>query len=180
MRRGWEANKDRVDSCWALVYEASQMNPKSVLIIGQKKDFIIESMQRVSIKTDVVAPAKDGSFSTEGGKKYDVVICAGILAHIPYKKFRTTLRRIYNVVNEGAIIQLPDAGPCFTVKKKVYSGLSLSPYTMEENHFWEIGTSRYGLLRVRYDIFMAGFALVNTYRVPDNPFHRLFILEKKG
>ncbi|MBI3962465.1 MAG: hypothetical protein HY335_06920 [Deinococcus sp.] len=46
-------------------------------------------------------------------------------------------------------------------------------------HYWEISKAGYALRRVLGDMRAAGFQVVKTYRVFENPYHRFFVLRKQ-
>ena len=179
MARGWEKIKDRVDSCFSQVYEASKYKPKNVLAIGAKRPFLIDGFKRANVEITTYTPPPGRKFTLNCEKAFDVIVCAGVLAHMPYKEFGLCLQEIKKATRKGAVIVLPDAGPCVKVNQVIVSGLSIPAYKVEDVHYWEIGTFGYGLARIRATIFAAGFTLEYTYRVPDNPFHRVFVLSKR-
>ena len=49
----------------------------------------------------------------------------------------------------------------------------------EEEHYWEIGKVSYPLNKITKDIEGAGFKIIKTYRIFENPYHRFFVLIKE-
>lgn len=46
-------------------------------------------------------------------------------------------------------------------------------------HYWEIGKAGYPLSKITKDIEKAGFKIIKTYRIFENPYHRFFVLKKE-
>ena len=51
-------------------------------------------------------------------------------------------------------------------------------HKFDGEHYWELNKVSYSLEKVLRD-FSEHAALINTYRVPENPYHRFFIFECK-
>ena len=49
----------------------------------------------------------------------------------------------------------------------------------ENKHYQEIGKVSYPLSKITKDIRRAGFKILKTYRIFENPYHRFFILKKE-
>jgi SAM-dependent methyltransferase len=49
-------------------------------------------------------------------------------------------------------------------------------HEFDGEHYWEIGTEGYPVARVREAMTRAGFRLEREFRVPENPWHRFFVL----
>jgi SAM-dependent methyltransferase len=56
------------------------------------------------------------------------------------------------------------------------------PWTPEggSEHFWEVGSDGHPLERLSAAVERAGLALVHTYRVPENPWHRFVVARPRG
>jgi SAM-dependent methyltransferase len=48
--------------------------------------------------------------------------------------------------------------------------------TFDGQHYWEIGLRAFPLARIESALAEAGFGDIRTYRVPENPWHRFFVL----
>ena len=138
---------------------------------------------------DVVAPvtripAPDAVF--------DAALCCQVLEHLPYAEFPAALAELRRVTRTGLVLSLPDATPHFDfaialpgIRRK---RVSLSPSLLGKRqrpdklaplgHHWEIGYRPTTLAHVKHDIRTAGWIIERTWRVPEKPWHRFFLLRR--
>jgi len=57
--------------------------------------------------------------------------------------------------------------------------LRVNTNNFEEENYWEIVKDDYPLHRIIKDIESAGFKIVKTYRIFENPYHRFYIKERE-
>ena len=123
-------------------------------------------------------------------RSFDLIACYEILEHLPYEKFYKTISEIFRVSKSYAILSLPDTNRVyrFSVQiPKIGEIKKLIPlpqlrqllHKFDGQHYWEIGEKGYPLNRITNDIKDAGFKIVKTYRVFENPYHRFFVLKKR-
>jgi ubiquinone/menaquinone biosynthesis C-methylase UbiE len=123
-------------------------------------------------------------------KSFDVVACYEILEHLPYEDFSKALSEIFRVSKSYAILSLPDAGRVYRIyiqipKIGIFKKLISLPriqnpiHKFDGEHYWEIGKAGYSLSKITKDIKEAGFKILKTYRIFENPYHRFFVLKKE-
>ena len=189
-------SKRRFASFWHQIDETLKTNPTNVLEIGKGSGFFSAfiASEGIDIKTldiaddlqpDIIASVLDMPMSDNS---FDTITCCQVLEHLPYDFFEKALREIARVTKENIIISLPDASmgwyyalhipaygrvefmlqlPMFVKKQHVFDG----------EHYWEIGKKGYPLNLILKAFDTAGLALINTYRVIENPYHRFFVLK---
>jgi len=195
-RFGTYVSKRRWASIWHQLDEVLSLQPTTVLEIGPGPG-IFKTMARLfgvrvetvdtdsTLHPDHVASVIDLPMPSNS---VDVVGCFEVLEHIPYKLLAQALAEIYRVTRRSAVISLPDARPCVRLRiphigKRQF--LIEPPFWRSQlhrfdgEHYWEINKRGYHLSVIVQAIMHAGFALVRTYRVWDNPYHRMFVLRKQ-
>lgn len=191
-------SKRRFCSYWHQIQEVLARDPRHVLEIGVGTQFVSRYLatRGISVVTcdidaekhpDVVASAIKLPFSNNA---FDTVVACEIIEHLSYEEALTAMKELYRVTSQWCVMSLPDATPVAAIQfpipfiKKVkwlFSIPSLFPRVhriTKHGHHWEIGKRNYPLARVKDDMFKAGFTVVKTYRVFENPYHRFFVLEK--
>ncbi|KJJ85222.1 type 11 methyltransferase [Candidatus Omnitrophus magneticus] len=182
--------KKRFISYWHQINEIIKTNPKNILEIGagnkfvsiylKQKNFNVTTVDiNPNLEPDVVAnvikmPFKNNSFHT--------VNCCETLEHMPYENFSKALSEIYRVAEFHAVISIPD------ITKILHVPYILQKYADKffkkaiprdlDKHYWEIGKKMYPLSRIIKDIKHTGFIVVSSYNVPENLYHKFFILKK--
>lgn len=192
-------SKRRFISYWHQIDEALALNPAGTLEIGTGNGFVAKYLRDHGLavttfdiderlEPDVVGsvtklPFEDGYF--------ELVMACEILEHIPYAEAQKGLREIRRISSRSAVISLPDATralriefpiPKFGKVRKLFVIPKLFPEQHKltaHGHLWEIGKKGFPLSRVKQDIRQAGFEIIKTYRVFENPYHRFFVLQKK-
>ena len=188
-------DKKRWASYWNQISEIARFNPENVLIVGKGNGLISEYLKLRNIKnitldideslnSDVIASVLKMPFPNE---KFDAILCAQVLEHLPYENFLEALLEIKRVAKQGAIISLPHFGPAVRFLLKLpflpeIKFLFKIPYPKKHifkgEHYWEIGKYDYPLRRIKNDIKKSGFTIKNDYVVFENPLHHFFVLKK--
>ena len=191
-------SKGRFISYWYQINEIIKLNPKKVLEIGIGNGFISKYLKerKVNVLTldvdkrlnpDMVGSVLNIPFSDES---FDLIACYEMLEHIEYKNINKALSEIFRVSKSYAILSLPDASRVYRVylqipKIGVFKRLISLPrlknpiHKFDGEHYWEIGKAGYPLSKITKDIERAGFDIIKTYRIFENPYHRFFILKKE-
>jgi len=186
-------------SYWYQIYEVLKTNPKTVLEIGPGSKIVTNYLRGIGIKVltvdinenldpDIICSVTELSSCIR--RKVDTVLCAEVLEHIPFEYFEKSIKEIWNVTRQNAIISLPEGVATLRINlrppmmREFNIALSI-PHMYEilnvpiwKDHYWEIGRGGYSLKKVS-SILSKYFMIKNTYRVPENPYHRFFILKKK-
>ena len=120
--------------------------------------------------------------------KYDVVLCAQVLEHLPFSKFEKSLNEIKKVCKRYAIITLPYGGidlsliVYFSKKglKKILNTKIPFPrkHKFDGEHYWEIGKKGYSLSKIR-KILSKYFIVEREFYPPENIWHYFFVLSVK-
>ena len=191
-------SKRRFLSYWHQIDEILSLDPKSVLEIGVGNGFVAKYLRDhgLAVTTldiderlhpDVVGSVTKLPFEEAS---FELVMACEILEHIPYEQAKEGLKEIHRVSSRGAVISLPDATrtariefpiPKFGKVRKLFVIPKFFPHAHKitaHGHYWEIGKKGFPLKKVSDDIERAGFKIVKTYRVFENPYHRFFVLEK--
>jgi len=191
-------SKGRFISYWYQINEIIKLNPKKVLEIGIGNGFVSKYLKerKVNVLTldvdkrlnpDMVGSVLNIPFSDES---FDLIACYEVLEHIEYKNIDKALSEIFRVSKSYAILSLPDASRVYRVylqipKIGVFKRLISLPrlknpiHKFDGEHYWEIGKDGYPLSKITKDIERAGFDIIKTYRIFENPYHRFFILKKE-
>lgn len=197
MERDYDS-KERFCSYWHQIDEVLSSRPNTLLEIGVGNGFVgaylaergvgvtsLDIEDRLS--PDVVGtvcrlPFKDDSF--------EKVLCCEVLEHIPFESFGTALSEIRRIASKDAVISLP---VCMSVRKwgkntvlncSLLCVLSIPRKSRlhtasDQEHFWEVDSSRWTVRNVSREIERRGWTIVKRYRVPENPFHMFFVLHKR-
>lgn len=189
--------KSRWISYWYQINEVINLKPKSVLEIGVGNKTVSDYLTKIgikvrtcdfdkSLKPDVVADVLNMPFKKDS---FDVVLCAEVLEHLPFKNFSRALSNIHKVSNKYAIITLPN----FSITN-LYFGIKVIPYIPKKEflirirypvkhkflgeHFWEIGKKGFPVSLIKEFIQKSGFQIKQNYSPIEDPRHNFFILEK--
>lgn len=191
-------SKRRFVSYWHQIQEVLACNPQHVLEVGVGTRFVSRYLlaRGISITTcdidadtrpDVVASVTKLPFFDN---TFDTVIACEILEHLPYEESLKALQELHRVTSQWLILSLPDATPAAAIQfpipyvKKVKWLLSIPALfprahrITKHGHHWEIGKRGYPLAHIKNDFSSAGFILIKTYRVFENPYHRFFVGKK--
>jgi|SRR3989344_6078797 len=188
-------DKRRFMSYWYQIKEVSDFHPENVLIIGKGSGLVSEYLKLTgikavtldideSLKPDVAASVLDMPF---GDSEFDVVLCAQVLEHLPYKDFDQAIFEIKRVSKNGAVISLPHFGPAirFLFKLPLLPEIKFMvklPYPkkhkFKEEHYWEIGKRGYPVKKIKKDIEKNRLNITKDFVVFENPLHHFFIVKK--
>ena len=191
----------RLNSYYWQMHYISSFTPDSILELGVG-DSIVASMLKAmgysvltcDISTDVAAdvvadiknlPFKDNSF--------DLVASFQVLEHLEYEQFYKCLRSLHGIARKYVLLSLPQGRKYFEFKihlpwmrKDRYFGIfkdipRFPSYKKPagRSHYWEIGVQGYPLHRIVKDIEGAGFRILVNRSIPQNVYHRFFVLGKR-
>ncbi len=121
----------------------------------------------------------------------DVALCCQVLEHVPFRHFKRALSELRRISSRGVVLSLPDCSPHYELRLRlpVLPPLVLTGSRKRDpgpewkarklrgdGHYWEIGYDGYRLADISAAIAEVGLQIVDTYRVPEKPYHRLFKL----
>ncbi len=189
-------SKGRFNSYYAQIKEVLDLKPKSILEVGVGTSFTCSYLRRFGFQVFTIDILKELGTDLIGSVNLlplknecvDVSICFEVLEHLPYFYFEKALLEINRICKSYAVISLPDSSYYlgFSIKfpLTIPSPLFSFPKTIHRKldsgsaHHWEIGRNGYPLHKIKDDIKKSGFSIKKTYRVFENPFHRMFLLKK--
>mgnify|MGYP005841262205 CR=1 FL=1 len=119
---------------------------------------------------------------------FDLVLCCQVLEHLPFDQFRPVLEQLRRVTRGRVVLSLPDRRRCITAQVSApglgtravllsLPGLRPRRHVYDGQHFWEIGKRHYSLGRVLQEMQCVGFSVVRHYRIRENPYQHVFVLE---
>jgi len=190
-------SKRRWISYWHQIDEILTLSPNSVLEVGIGNGLVANYLKRrgINITTldiderlmpDYVGSVLDMPFADNS---FEVVTCYEVLEHLPYDDVPKALGEIHRVSSRYAVLSLPDSTRAYRLNIQIpkvgelkilipLPRLEVPKHVFNGEHYWEIGKAGYALRRVMSDMVKAGFRIIKTYRVFENPYHRFFVLEK--
>lgn len=192
-------DKARWTSIWHQIDSVRRSGAHSVLEVGKGVGVLGAVLKQLGLRyvsvdvdaglrPDCVAsvsrlPFADGSF--------DAVCCFQVLEHLPFGAFEGALAELRRVTRCDVIISLPDSSRAwefdfrfssFVVRRLHFPLPFVWParHFFDGEHFWEIGKRGYPLGRVIAALESGGLGVVQTFRVPGNPYHRFFLTRVRG
>lgn len=188
-------NKGRWSSFWHQLDEVNKLAPSSVLEIGVGMGMFKQMCKGLNINVetvdidaalnpDYIASVTDLPFSDN---TYDVTVAFQVLEHLPYEQFPKALRELKRITKRNIIISLPDSRALWRYsfyipkfgEKSIYirkPSIRDSEHKFDGQHYWEISKKGYHLSRIIKDFEKIDLRLIKTYRVPENTYHRFFVL----
>jgi ubiquinone/menaquinone biosynthesis C-methylase UbiE len=191
-------SQERFFAYYYQIREILRTNPLSVLEIGIGNKFVSSYLEKIGLKVvnldilrsllpDVKASILQMPFKE---KSLDVCLCCEVLEHLPFECFSQALLELNRVCKSYTVISVPDSSYYFglhvnfpiRIPRVMFSFPKLlhRKMVLEENvvHYWEIGYQGYPLSKIKMEMAKAGFKVVDTYRVPEKPDCRMFLLKK--
>ncbi|KKS42203.1 MAG: Methyltransferase type 11 [Candidatus Gottesmanbacteria bacterium GW2011_GWB1_43_11] len=189
-------DKPRWISLWQQIYEVNATHPKTVLEVGKGNGVVSHALQLLfrqvttldidpELKPDYVGDVRKLPFKNTS---FDTVLCAEVLEHIPFSDVTPALNELKRVTKKHVILTIPhDYLTYFWLTFKLIpfvkpqSWFFLVPRNQKHEftgqHYWEIGKRGYPLAKIKRTIEESGFTIVKNYCLPENPYHRFFVLE---
>lgn len=181
-------------------------NVLNLLEIGKGNGFVSDFLKKAGVeittldinpnlKPDICGSATNLE-EVLSGKKYDWVLCAEVLEHVPFEMAKEILAQISKVANVGAIITVPR---CQRIFLKIQANVVISkiPFfkgkgadinwllsklggrDISECHHWEIGHSKETQLAKFKDLLEEDFKIERTWIYKHCPYHQFFVLKTK-
>ena len=141
------------------------------------------------VKADVYAHVMDMPF---GQNSFDTVLCCQVLEHLPFRDFTKALKIFKRLSRKSAVISLPDVSRHIDFyinlpkvgkihKSFHYARTKDARSRMRKmGHYWEIGCKDTDLDTIAKSIKESGWHIMKTWRVPEIPWHRFFVLRHEG
>lgn len=188
-------------SYWHQISEVTSLTPSSVLIIGAGDNIVRDVLQKTvpivkvadidsELEPDFVGSVTD--LSSLIPSKFDVVLCSQVLEHLPFEMFEKSISEIYAVTNRYLVLSVPQKYYRFEFVVTAFSKKMVKKivtFCIEkkhkkfiapniDGHYWEVGVKGRSKEKVR-DVLEKYFSINKEFIVPENPYHRFYILEKR-
>lgn len=188
--------KSRWISYWHQLDEILRLSPESVLIIGPGDHIVKKVLDDYipvvktldfdeNLHPDYVCSVTECSRKVE--RKFDCVVCCQVLEHLPFEKFESCIRSIYEITDKNCVISLPvrrwTFGGSLIFFNKVLTGRLVwkrcrVKWKFDGQHYWEIGTKGSGENEIRC-VLMKYFHIRRRFFASGSTYHYFYILEKK-
>ncbi|XOB41355.1 MAG: class I SAM-dependent methyltransferase [Candidatus Nealsonbacteria bacterium] len=187
-------HKTRWISYWHQINEVLSLAPKKVLEVGIGNKTVLNYLKNQGVevitldideklKPDIVGnvlkmPFQDNSF--------DVILCAEVLEHLPFKEFDKALEELERVSKQYVVLSLPHFGhtiklgfkvPLIKEKRLVMKFSFFPKHQFNGEHYWEIGKKGYPLSKIK-KIIEQYFVVKKEFIPFDNQYHHFFVLKK--
>lgn len=188
--------KARWCSIWHQVDEVGRFQPESVLEVGGGVGIFKQTMGCFGVPVTIVDIAEDlepdivGSVTALPVKDdaYDVACAFQVLEHIPFESFVPALKELKRVAKKAVVISLPDAIRGYSSqlvlpklgKRNIWLPRPFTkevPLPEDGQHKWEVNRTGFKLEKIIEIIEGLEFKTCRNYRVPENTYHRFFVLE---
>lgn len=186
--------QERWISYWHQIDEVLKLQPKMVLEIGIGNKMVSDYLKKqgLEVKTlDINKDLKPDFIASVismplANDSFDVILCAEILEHLPFKDFEKALLELERVGKRYIVLSLPHFGPPLKLSFKIpfLKQVKLSwkiPYhpqhKSESPHCWEIGKKGYSAKKIR-NILKKYFKIKKEFIPFENQYHHFYILEK--
>lgn len=179
--------------------EVMALKPRIILEIGIGNGIVSYLLRKAGVKVitmdidpllqpDIVGSVTDIPTNTQ---KFDVVACFEVLEHIPLDKVKAALLEIHRVSRKYFVISLPERKRFFKLEVWIpHFGrhgilwelpfIKLPDHKFDGEHYWEVNKKGSSLKQVLELLTETGFVLLKTYRIPEFPRHRMFLLQKSA
>ncbi len=193
-------SRERWISFWYQVMEVTETKPESVLEIGPGPKIVSNVLKNMRITVTTVdidnrlkpTVGADITRMPFADKSFDCVLAAQVLEHIPFAEVGRALRELARVSRKSIVITLPHYSmfsPSIALKifpfvprvHKVFPISLFAPlHKFDGQHYWEIGKRETPISKVRQLFYgLKDFRLTRDYLIEENPFHHVFVLQRK-
>ena len=144
-----------------------------------------------SLDPDIVADVRRLPFDDE---TYDVVSCCQVLEHVPFDDFSRAIAEIVRVSRRACVVSVPDNTRFASLschlprigRRTIAVALPRlrarhlpDGREQKHGHLWEVGYDGISVRTVVRAMTSHGAVLSRTWRVPELPWHRFFLLAGK-
>lgn len=189
-------HKKRWASLWHQVDETLKWQPDKVLEIGPGPGLFKAACGALGLHVETVDldPALEPDHICSvldlpfADSSYDIACAYQMLEHLPYEQSMSALSEMSRVARTAVIISLPDAAAAWPYSVYIPGRGSIqflvrkpwlwrSKHRFDGEHYWEVNKPGFELRRILEDLEQyTGGRCQRTFRVPDFPYHRFFVL----
>ncbi len=202
-------SKQRMLTYWYQIREILALRPKSVLEVGIGTGLVTSYLRHagISVTTFDINPALEpdilGSVLELEDKvepKFDVVLCARVLHHLPYEDFPAAIAALESVSKKHAIVTLPaddfrlylmaryTSSPFYTMsiplplfmkrlitkRKEIYNNDN-----KYRSGLWKVGERKETNRSNVEAVIGKSWGIEKSYFVPEDSAHQVFVLKKR-
>jgi uncharacterized UPF0146 family protein len=192
----------RIITYWHQLNEVISVSPVTVLEVGIGSKMVSSYLRAQGIDVDTLDVNKNLGADIVGDvrnlealttKKYDVVLCARVLHHLPFVDLEKAVSCLLSATRKRLIITLPvndfrfylimryTSSKFFTfsfplplVLKKILARLFRKEYG---SGLWMLDDSKYRTVRVVSDQLKKQFSLTRSYRISEDRSHIVFVFD---
>jgi hypothetical protein len=179
------------------INDTISLSPKRVLLIGVGNGVVPYHLKNIGydvktidfdrrLKPDIVGDVKDISKLVKN-EKFDVIICAHVLEHLPFEHFNDILE-CFSKTAKYVVLQLPPSS------MQVRFNFAIQPYLLDWNfninipvlfwkkykfnghHYWQPYRKNYSMKRIR-NIIKEYFIIKKAYQCLENHYSYNFVLK---
>lgn len=186
---------DRWVSYWHQIDESLDLEIKQVLEIGIGNKVVSDSLEKEGIEVQTMDIDKELKPNIAGSAEnillkngsVDLILCAEVLEHLPFKKFEQCLGELKRVTKKYVVLSLPHFGPPVKISFKIpfLKEIKIAfkiPWPISHKlggpHYWEIGKRGYSSRKIRKKI-KKYFRIKKEFIPFENQYHHFYILCKK-
>lgn len=182
-------------SLWYQMNEILRAEPRSVLEVGKGAGLLGALLKQYDIeyRSVDIDPELEPDYAASltvlpfENASFDVVVCFQVLEHLPFEEFPLSLKELARVARDRIVLSLPDARkawPCSISIPKIgtiRAAITVPSFFRETHefdgqHYWEINKRGFELGKIVSIILRNGLSLERQFRVPENLYHRFFVL----
>jgi len=194
--------EERWDSYSYIIKKIIKLNPAKILEIGpgakvmtnilKTLNYFVETLDlNEELEPDYVLDITNKKVLKLKGK-FDLILAAQVFEHIEYDDFIKSLEMLKRISKSYFIITLPS-----TRQNSFHFSIRLKISLLREikiirkiyfkkvkelsnpQHYWEIGEVGFPLGKIKRQIRMSGWRIVEETLIPENPYHHFFLLENE-
>lgn len=176
---------------------------ENLLEIGKGNGFVSDFLKKsgIAVTTLDINPALEPDICGSAtdmdtllkGDKFDWVLCAEVLEHVPFAMAKEILKQIAATAREGAVITVPKCQrilfniqgdvtlakvPFFKGKgKKIDWFCSKRGKSISQCHHWEIGHTDETTMKSFVKVLEEDFEVRESWRFRHCPYHQFFVLK---
>jgi len=185
---------ERWISYWHQIDEVLELKPKTVLEVGVGNKIVFDRLQREGVEIQTLDIDKELNPDFAGSvenmpledNSFDVILCAEVLEHLPFKNFEKALLELKRVSKKYLVLSLPHFGPPLKISFKIpfIKEIKIAfkiPYHPKHKsggvHYWEIGKKGCSPKKIR-NIIKKYFKIRKEFIPFESQYHHFYILEK--
>jgi hypothetical protein len=192
---GAYTDKSRWASYWHQIDEVLAVSPATCVEVGTGSGDVRTALQGKGVDVTTVdiderlGADRQGSVTALpcADDEFDAALCAQVLEHLPWDQLPGALGELARVARKRVVVSLPQSG--WTVRLLMtipvighFHWIDRTPgvglHVFDGEHYWEVGAKHHRRKDVRA-VMQPLFHIEAEYTVPENPYHRFYVLTPK-